>query len=95
MGARWSLAKSGRYGTAALREYAAECTPSENSFLWSVEEDQTFIQAHKEGKTFKETAAMLPERTRDAVYGRWGRAKEGKCGTAPLKAYAAAYCKLK
>ena len=48
VGARWSLAKSGRYGSAALREYAAECTPEKSP--WSVEEDHTFIKSPQEGQ---------------------------------------------
>ena len=93
VGARWSLAKSGRYGTAALRAYVTECTPSESLSSWSVEEDQTLIQAHQEGHTYKEIAAMLPGRTEAAVESRWNYAKKGKRGTAPLLAYAAEYCK--
>ena len=61
---------------------------------WSVEEDQTLIQAHREGKTHREIAAMLPPgRTKKAVEKRWGDAKKGKQGTAALRAYAAEYCK--
>merc|ERR1712057_2032 len=56
---------------------------------WSVEEDQTFIQAHREGKLYREIAAMLPERTNRAVRGRLDNAKKGTHGTAPLLAYAA------
>ena len=92
---RWMLAKKGKAGTAALTAYAAECIPSGRYSPWSVEEDMTIIRAHKEGKTFKEIAAMLPGRTYDAVNARWQLAKNGKFGTAPLLAYAAAYCKLK
>ena len=56
---------------------------------WSVEEDQTFIQARKEGKTDSEIAAMLPGRTKGAVRERWYYAKLGKTGSAALRAYAA------
>ena len=80
-------------GTAALREYAAEFTPSESPSPWSAEEDQTFIRAHKEGKTLKQIAAMLPGRTHDAVRAKWSDARRGKSGTAPLLAYAAEHCK--
>ena len=88
---RWLNAKKGRYGTAALRAYAAECAPDKR-FRWSVKEDQTFIRAHKEGKTQREIAAMLPGRTEDAVNFRWQEAKKGKRGSAALRAYAAEYC---
>ena len=56
---------------------------------WSVEEDQTFIQARKEGKTDSEIAAMLPGRTKGAVREKWYYAKLGKTGSAALRAYAA------
>jgi len=56
---------------------------------WSADEDQTFIQAHREGKTPQEIAALLPGRTHIAVETRWREAKSGKSGTAALKAYAA------
>ena len=91
---RWNHAKKRKTGTAALREYAAECTTT-NGNCWSEYEDNTFIRAQKEGKTPKEIAAMLPERTEGAVRSRWREAKKGKCGSAALRAYAAAYCKLK
>ena len=87
VGARWCLAKTGNAGTAALREYAAECAPEKRP--WSVEEDQTFIRAHKEGKAFKEIAAMLPRRTEGAVKSRGNVAKSGKAGTAALRGYGA------
>ena len=92
---RWQEARNGKSGTAALIEYAAEFTASGRSCPWSVEEDQIFIEAHKGGKTLKEIAAMLPGRTRAAVFGRWHGAKKGEHGAAALLAYAAAYCKLK
>ena len=56
---------------------------------WSEEEDQTFIQAHREGKTHSEIAAMLPRRSYNAVRARWGDAKIGKTGSAALRAYVA------
>ena len=84
-------AKKGKASTAALREYAAECATAKGS-SWSVEEDQTFIRAHREGKTQREIAAMLPGRTEDAVNFRWQEAKKGKRGSAALRAYAAEYC---
>ena len=86
---RWHEARLRKKGTAALRESAAECIPSESPSPWSVEEDQTFIQAHWEGKAFKEIAAMLPRRTHDAVKSRWNVAKSGKAGAALLLAYIA------
>ena len=77
-------------GTAALRAYAAEIPlPQHKPSSWSVEEDKTFIRAHKKGKTVQEIAAMLPGRTESAVRGRWGRANIGKSGTAALREYAA------
>ena len=85
---RWGDAKKGKQGTAALRAYAAEFTLSEE-VPWSVEEDQTFIQAHSEGKTLKEIAAMLPERSEEAVQRRWSLAKTGKYGSAALREYGA------
>ena len=91
VGHRWREARSGQAGTAALRAYAAaaECTPAEKPSPWSEEEDMTFIQAHKEGKTLKEIAAMLPGSTERAVKTRWKRAKIGNAGTATLRAYVA------
>ena len=89
-------------GSPALREYLEETCPdyvykppSERRVYqpWSAEEDLTFIQAHRDGKTHKEIAAMLPGRTHRAVRGRWSEAKIGKCGTAALRAYAAKCCK--
>ena len=78
-------------GSPALRKYFEE-NPS--TFCpWSVEEDNTFIRAHKEGKNFKEIAAMLPGRTRDAVSQRWLDAKHGRHGSAAVIAYAAECCK--
>ena len=88
VGARWKMAKCGKAGSAALREYAAECTTTKGN-SWSEEEDQTFIQTHREGKTFQEIVAMLPRRTEGAVEHRWMLAKKGKAGTAALTAYAA------
>ena len=101
---RLRRAKANGSGSPALREYLEETCPeyiykppSERVTLlpWSVEEDQTFIQAHREGKLLEEIAAMLPRRTYSAVYSRWREAKKGQLGTAALLAYAAAYCKLK
>ena len=91
---KWHKAKNGTHGTAALIAYAAECTPSGNpsSWSWSVEEDQTLIRAHKEGKTPLEIAALLPGRTNTAVSTRWQLAKNGTRGSAALRAYAAEYC---
>ena len=89
-------------GSPVLREYLEETYPeyvyrgpSERRVYqpWSAEEDLTFIQAHRDGKTHKEIAAMLPGRTHRAVRGRWSEAKIGKCGTAALRAYAAKCCK--
>jgi len=89
-------------GSPALREYLEETCP-EYVYKpppeiwvcqsWSVEEDQTFIQAHREGKKIKEIAAMLPGRTRSAVSARWSDAKKGRRCSAVLKAYAAEYLK--
>ena len=87
---RWHEARKGRWGTAALIAYAAECNPQKNS-SWSAEKDQTFIRAHKEGKTWNEIAAMLPVRSEGAVASRWGRAKMGN-NSAALRAYASEYC---
>ena len=101
---RLRRAKANGSGSPALREYLEETCPeyiykppSERVTLLplSVEEDQTFIQAHREGKLLEEIAAMLPRRTYSAVYSRWREAKKGQLGTAALLAYAAAYCKLK
>ena len=87
-------------GSPVLREYLEETCPeyvyrgpSERRVYqpWSAEEDQTFIRAHKEGKTQKEIAAMLPGRTLKGVKHRWSGAKLGKAGTASLKAYAAEF----
>ena len=95
-------ARRNGWGSPALREYLEETCPeyvykplSERrvSNAWSEEEELTFIRAHKEGKTCKEIAAMLPGRTRTAVSVRWSEAKNGKCGTAALLAYAAECCK--
>ena len=92
VGGRWYEARIGNAGTAALREYAAEFPlPQQKPSPWSAEEDQTFIRAHKEGKTQKEIVAMLPGRTKGAVCRRWGEAKKRKAGTAALIAYAAEY----
>ena len=95
-------ARRNGWGSPALREYLEETCPeyvhkppSERLTIhpWSAEEDQTFIQAHKEGKTLKEIAAMLPGRTYSAVVSRWHEAKNGRAGTAALRAYAAELCK--
>jgi len=89
-------------GSPALREYLEETCPGyvyrgppKGTFgePWSAEEDQTFIQAHREGKTHGEIAAMLPGRSHSAVGNRWREVKIGKTGTAALKAYVAEYCK--
>ena len=89
-------------GSPALREYLEETCPEyvyrgppKGTFgePWSAEEDQTFIQAHREGKTHGEIAAMLPGRSHSAVGNRWREVKIGKTGTAALKAYVAEYCK--
>jgi len=99
---RLSSAKANGSCTPVLREYLEETCPdyvykppSERRVYqpWSAEEDLTFIQAHRDGKTHKEIAAMLPGRTHRAVRGRWSEAKIGKCGTAALRAYAAKCCK--
>ena len=90
------------WGSPALREYLEETCPeyvykgpSERlaGVPWSAEEDQTFIQTHREGKTIKEIAAILPGRSYDSVSGRWREAKIGRCCSAVLKAYAAEYLK--
>ena len=81
-------------GSKPLREYLEEtypdyvCIPPKTR-PWSVDEDQTFIQAHREGKTLPEIAPLLPGRTHRAVEARWSEAKTGKSGTAALRAYAA------
>ena len=94
---RLSSAKANGSCTPVLREYLEETCPEyvykgpqkKVCKPWSAEEDHTFIQAHKEGKTYREIAAMLPGRTRNAVESRWRDAKTGKTGTAALLAYAA------
>ena len=92
------------WGSPALREYLEDACPEyvykgppkrEWGEPWSADEDQTFIQAHREGKTHREIAAMLPGRSADAVKERWYEAKLGKSGTAALRAYAAEYRKNK
>ena len=99
--AHLSWAKANGLCTPALREYLEETCPEyvykppSKNLSWSAEEDQTFIQAHREGKTHRETAAMLPRRSYDAVSSRWRDVKVGKAGTAALKAYAAECCKNK
>ena len=93
---RWRGARKGERGTTALREYAAEYaaefTPTKKISPWSAEEDQTFIRAHKKGKTPLEIAALLSGRTNTAVSSRWNMAKNGTRGSAALRAYAAEYC---
>jgi len=95
---RFNNARARGLGSPALREYLEETCPeyvhkppSERLTIhpWSAEEDQTFIQAHREGKTQMKIAGMLPGRSHDAVYSRWRDAKLGKAGTAALLAYAA------
>jgi len=83
-------------GTPALRKYLEETCPEyvykpskERDDLWSAEEDQTFIRAHREGKKHHEIAAMLPGRTYNAVKQRWQMTKIGSRGIAALRAYAA------
>ena len=68
---RLHRARENGLGSPALREYLEETCPEyvykgppQKPSPWSVEEDQTVIQAHKEGKTFKEIAAMLPGRNK-------------------------------
>ena len=93
---RLQTAREKGLGSPALREYLEETCPEyvykgpkkKVCKPWSAEEDHTFIQAHKEGKTYREIAAMLPGRTRNAVESRWRDAKTGKTGTAALLAYA-------
>ena len=89
-------------GSPALREYLEETCPeyvnkppSERRVCqsWSKEEDQTFIQAHREGKTRREIAAMLPGRTKSAVINRWHDVKIGKNVSAAFRAYVAECCK--
>jgi len=93
--AHLSWAKANGLCTPALREYLEETCPeyvykpSRVCPPWSEEEDQTFIQAHKEGKMIKEIAAMLPGRTENAVHTRLSDAKRGKAGSAALRAYVA------
>jgi len=88
-------ARENGWGSPALREYLEETRPEyvykgpPKNLSWSAEEDQTFIQAHKEGKTPQEIAALLPGRRHTAVTGRWRDAKIGKAGSAALLAYAA------
>ena len=90
--------KSG-LGSPALREYLEETCPDyvykgpSKNLSWSAEEDLTFIQAHREGKTWKEIAAILPRRSYSSVSARWSEAKIGRKGSAALKAYAAECCK--
>ena len=91
---RLSTAKRNGSGSPALREYLKDYPSTLTYCPWSAEEDQTFIQAHREGKTHRETAAMLPRRSYDAVSSRWRDVKVGKAGTAALKAYAAECCKI-
>ena len=93
-------ARRGAKCSKALREYLASSQyvykprPRKSTHKqWSAEEDNTFIRAHKEGKTHPEIAAMLPGRTRDAVTARWSDAKTGRSGSAALRAYAAECCK--
>ena len=89
---RLCLARKRGFGSPALRKYLKE-NPSRLRGPWSVEEDQTFIRAHKEGKTHREISAMLRGRTKDAVSARWLEAKHGRQGSAALIAYAAEFCK--
>ena len=91
---RLSTAKRNGSGSPALREYLKDYPSTLTYCPWSAEEDQTFIQAHREGKTHRETAAVLPRRSYDAVSSRWRDVKVGKAGTAALKAYAAECCKI-
>ena len=87
-------------GSPALREYLEETCPEyvykppSKNLSWSAEEDQTFIQAHREGKSIQKISAMLPGRSHSAVTCRWQEAKFGRGGTAPLLAYAAEYSKV-
>ena len=87
-------------GSPPLREYLEETCPEyvykplSKEPRWSKEEDQTFIQAHREGKSQRVIAEMLPGRSYDAVKNRWSRARQGKASTAPLLAYAAEYSKV-
>ena len=99
---RLSYVKANGTGSPALREYLEETCPEyvykgPSKIVtwqpWSAEEDQTFIQAHKEGKTHSEIAAMLPGRTKRAVRSRWLEARNGRWGTAALRAYAAECCR--
>ena len=95
---RLSRARENGLGSPALREYVEETcpeyvyeTPSRRRACteWSAEEEETFIQAHREGKMYKEIAAMLPEKTEAALRSRWRDARSGRIGTAALRAYAA------
>ena len=90
---RLSRARENGLGSPALREYVEETcpeyvyeTPSRRRACteWSAEEEETFIQAHKEGKTHRQIAAMLPERSEEAVACRWSLAKTGTHGSAAL-----------
>ena len=96
---RLHRAKVNGYGAPVLREYLEKPRRDSSGATepWSAEEDLTFIQAHRDGKTQREIAAMLPGRSYHAVTGRWKEAKKpgGKYGSAALRAYAAAYCKSK
>ena len=70
------MAKKRGKGGPALRKYLEETCPyyvykPPQKNQWSAEEDQIFIKAHREGKTFREIAAMLPGRTKSAVAARW------------------------
>ena len=94
---RLSRAREDGTGSPVLREYLEETCPEyvykpshrQRSNGWSAEEDQTFIRAHKEGKTWKKIAAMLPGRTHDAVRQRLKNVRQQGNGTAALRAYAA------
>ena len=97
---RLHLARETGSGSPALREYLEETCPEyvykppSKNLSWSAEEDQTFIQAHREGKSIQKISAMLPGRSHSAVTCRWQEAKFGRGGTAPLLAYAAEYSKV-
>merc|ERR1711959_275871 len=89
-------------GGPALRKYLEETCPyyvykPPQTNQWSAEEDQIFIKAHREGKTFREIAAMLPGRTKSAVAVRWteyrygNRHKNGTSGSAAMLAYVAVH----
>ena len=96
---RLKYARKSGLGSPALREYLEETCPEyvykgpSKNLSWSAEEDLTFIQAHREGKTWKEIAAILPRRSYSSVSARWSEAKIGRKGSAALKAYAAECCK--